>query len=607
MAYCRVRLYSPKAIGVSILFLLLVLLLALCAATVLLSGAFLWYETAQRQPDLLESRFAAGRLLFAAGWLGEETLLLFLTVLLRPLGWLRNREADPLPSVHSPVLLLHGLFHNRSCWWWIARQLRRRGVQVYAVNLHLWHTPEAAVAIVAAKVEELLAGGASAVDLVGHSMGGLVARQYLQEHGGKKIRRCILLGVPNEGSRLASFALSPTGKLLLPASTYLQQLNAAPFPVGVRCTTVYSRHDNLVIPWQSGRLDGARNLEINGVGHTALLYHPAAINLIIEELQRKPMKTLEVNSTRQVEMIDVSAEVHRAIALSGIRTGVALLFVPHTTAAVTINENADPDVVRDMVMEINKIVPFDDRYRHGEGNSAAHVKSSLVGASETLIVEERRAGARHLAGDLLLRVRRPAPPPAARASGRRLMSIVSVPAAGRLSAGNECEPPSSRCSRRSAAWRLSSGRGRRCWSNRTCWPANRRRRRSPPIPRSSARSSCWRRRPAAWSASAIRRGSARRRAWPANAASCRWSRRPARAFAPFVESVPVSVHEGTFHQLEVAREILDAEVIINLPKLKTHQMMGLYRRGQEPVRARGRDAQGRACTCRPAPTRRSSP
>jgi predicted alpha/beta hydrolase family esterase len=160
-------------------------------------------------------------------------------------------------------------------------------VQVYAVNLHLWHTPEAAVAIVAAKVEELRARGAREVDLVGHSMGGLVARQYLQEHGTDSIRRCILLGVPNQGSRLASFALSPTGKLLLPGSAYLQQLNAAPLPKDIRCTSIFSRHDNLVIPWESGQLDGARNCELAGVGHTALLYHPAAIDILIKELAKE--------------------------------------------------------------------------------------------------------------------------------------------------------------------------------------------------------------------------------------------------------------------------------------------------------------------------------
>ena len=100
------------------------------------------------------------------------------------------------------------------------------------------------------------------------------------------------------------------------------------------------------------------------------------------------MITLDIRSRRPVEMIDVTAQVRDAIRQSGIRSGLALVFTPHTTAAVTINENADPDVVADLCMEINKIVPFDDHYRHAEGNSAAHLKSSLFGASETLIVED---------------------------------------------------------------------------------------------------------------------------------------------------------------------------------------------------------------------------
>ncbi|PLX84598.1 MAG: hypothetical protein C0617_07095 [Desulfuromonas sp.] len=99
------------------------------------------------------------------------------------------------------------------------------------------------------------------------------------------------------------------------------------------------------------------------------------------------MTVIEVVSRQQVELIDVTAEVRRAIRESGARSGLAVLFVPHTTAAVTINENADPDVVRDLAMELNKIVPFEDNYRHAEGNSAAHLKSSLVGAGETLLVE----------------------------------------------------------------------------------------------------------------------------------------------------------------------------------------------------------------------------
>ncbi len=100
------------------------------------------------------------------------------------------------------------------------------------------------------------------------------------------------------------------------------------------------------------------------------------------------MIRLDIASRKPVEMIDVTDAVCRAIRASGIVSGIALLQVPHTTAAVTLNENADPDVVRDMVMEINKVIPFEDHYRHGEGNSAAHIKSSLVGCGELLMIED---------------------------------------------------------------------------------------------------------------------------------------------------------------------------------------------------------------------------
>ncbi|ORJ60444.1 secondary thiamine-phosphate synthase enzyme YjbQ [Geothermobacter hydrogeniphilus] len=100
------------------------------------------------------------------------------------------------------------------------------------------------------------------------------------------------------------------------------------------------------------------------------------------------MTTFEVLSRQRVEMIDITDQVRQAVADSGIRSGICVLCTPHTTAAITINENADPDVVRDLVMELNKLVPFEDNYRHLEGNSAAHLKSSLVGAGETLIIED---------------------------------------------------------------------------------------------------------------------------------------------------------------------------------------------------------------------------
>ena len=102
------------------------------------------------------------------------------------------------------------------------------------------------------------------------------------------------------------------------------------------------------------------------------------------------MQTLAVSTSARVEMIDITSEVAEAIRKENVSEGIAVVFVPHTTAAVTINENADPDVVRDILAETSKIVPFDDRYAHSEGNSAAHIKTCLVGPSLTLIVSGGR-------------------------------------------------------------------------------------------------------------------------------------------------------------------------------------------------------------------------
>ncbi|WP_305043035.1 secondary thiamine-phosphate synthase enzyme YjbQ [Geoalkalibacter sp.] len=99
------------------------------------------------------------------------------------------------------------------------------------------------------------------------------------------------------------------------------------------------------------------------------------------------MNKLEIHSRKRLEMIEVTAEVRRLIAASGVRQGLAVLFVPHTTAAVTINENADPDVVTDLLGGLSRLAPADGPYRHAEGNSDAHLKSSLLGASETLLIE----------------------------------------------------------------------------------------------------------------------------------------------------------------------------------------------------------------------------
>lgn len=102
------------------------------------------------------------------------------------------------------------------------------------------------------------------------------------------------------------------------------------------------------------------------------------------------MKEISLQTHSRVEMIDITAAVQKAVREEKIEEGVCLVYTPHTTAAVTINENADPDVPRDIIAALDKAVPFSANYRHAEGNSAAHVKSSLVGASELIIIEKGR-------------------------------------------------------------------------------------------------------------------------------------------------------------------------------------------------------------------------
>lgn len=102
------------------------------------------------------------------------------------------------------------------------------------------------------------------------------------------------------------------------------------------------------------------------------------------------MEEIAVRTKRRTEFIDVTARVQDAVGQSGVSDGVCTVFVPHTTAAVTINENADPSVCRDILGELNKIIPFEDNYAHTEGNAAAHIKSSVVGASEQIPVKGGR-------------------------------------------------------------------------------------------------------------------------------------------------------------------------------------------------------------------------
>lgn len=97
---------------------------------------------------------------------------------------------------------------------------------------------------------------------------------------------------------------------------------------------------------------------------------------------------LEVKTSSRTEFIDITDQVQKKIQKVGVSEGICYLFVPHTTAGITINENADPSVKADILMELNKLIPRDDPYTHLEGNAPAHVKASIIGSSETVFIKQ---------------------------------------------------------------------------------------------------------------------------------------------------------------------------------------------------------------------------
>lgn len=103
------------------------------------------------------------------------------------------------------------------------------------------------------------------------------------------------------------------------------------------------------------------------------------------------LKTLNIKSKAKTEFIDITDDIHEAIKESGVKSGACYIYVPHTTAGITVNEGADPSVKRDILTTLNRLIPFEGDYQHMEGNSAAHIKSTLVGVSQVIVIEDGKA------------------------------------------------------------------------------------------------------------------------------------------------------------------------------------------------------------------------
>ncbi len=101
------------------------------------------------------------------------------------------------------------------------------------------------------------------------------------------------------------------------------------------------------------------------------------------------MKILTIKSTKRVEAINITSEVHKFVRSSNLKEGICIVYTPHTTAGIIINEGADPDVMKDLLSSLNSLVPYNKNYRHIEGNSDSHIKASVIGNSRIIIFENR--------------------------------------------------------------------------------------------------------------------------------------------------------------------------------------------------------------------------
>jgi triacylglycerol esterase/lipase EstA (alpha/beta hydrolase family) len=203
----------------------------------------------------------------------------------------RHLMPEPAPApAESPVLLLHGVLCNAGAMAGLRGDLVARNLgPVYALS---YGPPLASIDEfadqVAVKIDAILeATGAARVAIVGHSMGGLVARAYLRRHGAQKVSTVMTLGTPHHGSAHAWLFPGISLAQLRPGNAWLADLNRTEgAPAGVRVVSLWSWHDSMVAPQTSCRLAGVENIELAGIGHNALLGDRCVFALVAEELQR---------------------------------------------------------------------------------------------------------------------------------------------------------------------------------------------------------------------------------------------------------------------------------------------------------------------------------
>lgn len=210
-------------------------------------------------------------------------LLPFESALLRP-------DPVPAPADRVPVVLVHGYLSNRGYFRPMVRWLEARGVApVFVPNYRsVFSNIESGVAELHAEVERIAAAsGQARVVLVCHSMGGLIARRYLQDHGEARIARLVTIASPHHGTVLSRIGIGQHARQMERASAFLTELARAEAarPPGVPTTSIYTVHDNLVSPQDTSRVAWARNVAVSGLGHVSIIAAEAVFALVLEEVR----------------------------------------------------------------------------------------------------------------------------------------------------------------------------------------------------------------------------------------------------------------------------------------------------------------------------------
>lgn len=291
--YVSLALYAFDASPSTAALVALTGVLALRAALIGLSYGYAW---ANRSPASHVSVLSVRQVLVMV--LGEYAAFVLTFVFVFPFArwWMSADHLQPQSGGSSralgadqrpPLLLIHGYGCSRAAWWWLRPRLQAAGWTVATIDLEpVYASIDDYVDPLARRVDSVLAEtGAERLILVGHSMGGLVARAYLRRFGGSRVARLVTLGTPHQGSALAHIGLGENARQMRPGSTWLQ---AAANPAAmVDTVTLYSPHDNFVMPNANLLLPGALSQAIDGIGHLAMLYSPRVAQALLAALEGK--------------------------------------------------------------------------------------------------------------------------------------------------------------------------------------------------------------------------------------------------------------------------------------------------------------------------------